>query len=424
MRPFIPLSTAAQVAAHLREEILRGGLRDELPGYRRLAERLGVNHKTMRAALVLLEEDGLLVPQGSGRCCRVLLEERLTPTGFRVSILPFEDDDRLVAYHRDIIDRLEQAGHVASFAEKTLSDLHFDVSRLARFVSKHPADAWVVIAGTRDVLEWFAGQPIPVFALAGRSAGLADRGCHDSEVARHRQGGVPTGGSRSPADRHAGARGPAQALSREGRNRPSWTHWRRWESRRGPTICPTGRTPSRISIAASTRSSGALHPRPCWSTRHRFSSPRSSSSPSGAWPRRGMSRCSVSIRTPASTGAARHRTHPLAIPAARVADRPLGRQRRTRRGRPSQYIHQGGVRRRGNHRACAGLMGFPWKRWGISGSLDFLRLVHPEVHGSLSPVRPGVVGNGGESDLITILSPTLGLDGGHSTQQIGVMAGC
>ncbi len=60
---------AAQVASHLRGEILRGGLRDELPGYRLLAERLGVNHKTMRAALVLLEEDGFLVPQGSGRNC-------------------------------------------------------------------------------------------------------------------------------------------------------------------------------------------------------------------------------------------------------------------------------------------------------------------------------------------------------------------
>ena len=172
MRPFIPLSTAAQVAAHLREEIVRGELKDEIPGYRRLAELLGVNHKTMRAALVLLEDEKLLVSQGSGRCCRVRLEEHHAPMGFHVSILPFEDDDRLVGHLRVTIDRLEQAGHVASFAGKTLSGLNFDVNRLAQFVRKHPADAWVVIAGSREILEWCAGQPVPFFALAGRSAGL------------------------------------------------------------------------------------------------------------------------------------------------------------------------------------------------------------------------------------------------------------
>ncbi len=172
MRPFIALSTAAQLAAHLREEILRGELKDNVPGYRRMAELHGVNHKTMRAALALLEEEGLLVSQGSGRCCRIQLKEGHTPKGFRVSILPYDDDDRMVGYHRTAIARLEQAGHVASFAEKTLSDLNFDVKRLARFVRKNPSDAWVVIAGTREVLEWFAEQPAPAFALAGRASGI------------------------------------------------------------------------------------------------------------------------------------------------------------------------------------------------------------------------------------------------------------
>ena len=172
MRPFIALSTAAQLAAHLREEILRGALRDELPGYRLLAGRMAVNHKTMREALRLLEEDGFLVPQGSGRRCRIRLPQGNAPTGFRVTILPFEEEDRRVAYHRDILDRLDRAGHAVAFADKSLADLDFNVRRLARFVRKHPTDAWVVVAGSRAVLEWFAEQPVPVFALAGRSAGL------------------------------------------------------------------------------------------------------------------------------------------------------------------------------------------------------------------------------------------------------------
>ena len=172
MKPFVPKSVAEQVAAHLRSEILRGGLRDEIPGYRLLAERLGVNHKTMRAALILLEKEDFLVSQGSGRCCKARLPESRNPAGFRVTILPFEEEDRRVSYHRDILDRLEKDGHAVAFAAKTLTDLHFDVNRVKRYVRDHPADAWVVIAGSRDVLEWFAQGDVPAFALAGRSAGL------------------------------------------------------------------------------------------------------------------------------------------------------------------------------------------------------------------------------------------------------------
>ena len=63
-------------------------------------------------------------------------------------------------------------GHAVAFAAKTLTDLNFDVNRVKRYVRDHPSDAWVVIAGSRAVLEWFARGDVPVFALAGRSAGL------------------------------------------------------------------------------------------------------------------------------------------------------------------------------------------------------------------------------------------------------------
>lgn len=160
------------MADHLRGEILRGELRDEIPGYRLLAERLGVNHKTMRSALGLLEREEFLISQGSGRCCIAQLPEEQNPTGFRVTILPYEDEDRSVFYHRDMIDQLDKNGHAVSFATKSLMDLKFDANRVKRHVLEHSADAWVVIAGSRAVLEWFAGENTPVFALAGRAEGL------------------------------------------------------------------------------------------------------------------------------------------------------------------------------------------------------------------------------------------------------------
>ncbi len=45
-----------------------------------------------------------------------------------------------------------------------------DVERVARYVKRNPADAWVVSAASREVLEWFASQPTPAIAMYGRSA--------------------------------------------------------------------------------------------------------------------------------------------------------------------------------------------------------------------------------------------------------------
>ena len=63
---------------------------------------------------------------------------------------------------------LSEVGHSPFFATKTLGDLGRDVKRVARFVEKTKADAWVVVSAPREVLEWFAARPEPAFALFGR----------------------------------------------------------------------------------------------------------------------------------------------------------------------------------------------------------------------------------------------------------------
>ena len=47
-----------------------------------------------------------------------------------------------------------------------------DVKRVARFVTANQADAWVIIAASREILEWFSSQSVAAFAFFGRSAGL------------------------------------------------------------------------------------------------------------------------------------------------------------------------------------------------------------------------------------------------------------
>lgn len=44
--------------------------------------------------------------------------------------------------------------------------------RVARLVADQPADAWVVSAGSREVLEWFSGRSVPAIAMYGRFSGL------------------------------------------------------------------------------------------------------------------------------------------------------------------------------------------------------------------------------------------------------------
>ena len=64
--------------------------------------------------------------------------------------------------------REQDTGHHPFYADKNLLNLDMDTRRVARFVNKTQANAWVVLGGSREVLAWFAAQNTPAFALAGQ----------------------------------------------------------------------------------------------------------------------------------------------------------------------------------------------------------------------------------------------------------------
>jgi LacI family transcriptional regulator len=68
--------------------------------------------------------------------------------------------------------RLVEAGHQAFYADRGLMDLGMDLGKVRRFVSRTEADAWLVQAAPREILEWFAGQNFPAFAFVGSFVGL------------------------------------------------------------------------------------------------------------------------------------------------------------------------------------------------------------------------------------------------------------
>jgi LacI family transcriptional regulator len=162
-----------QVAAYLRQELLQGRWSGEMPGRKQLAKLLGVSGKTVELALVLLENEGILVGRGTGRRRKIELPEELTkPTRLRVAILLYEPSDRSLDLFTDCKNELEAAGHTVFYAPSSLTEIKMDVQRLARMVEKTEADAWVVIAGTRDILRWFIQQKTPAFAVTGRRGTL------------------------------------------------------------------------------------------------------------------------------------------------------------------------------------------------------------------------------------------------------------
>jgi DNA-binding LacI/PurR family transcriptional regulator len=183
--PFFPTITE-QVATYLREELLRGRWSGEMPGQKKLAKLLGVSAQTVELALGVLEKDGVLVGQGTGRRRRILLPENHVPPALRVAVLAFDSPAREGDYMIELCHQLEMAGHVPFFTAKNLDELGSDVGRVARFVKKTEADAWIVCSASLDVLQWFVEYEKPAFALFGRRGTLPISGVGPDHVKANR----------------------------------------------------------------------------------------------------------------------------------------------------------------------------------------------------------------------------------------------
>jgi predicted transcriptional regulator len=166
------LSPSMQVAEHLKSEILRGRWRNEMPGVIRLSTELGVNRTTIEAGLRLLEKQGLLVPQGAGKQRHVVRpEDSLTPD-IQVTILLYQEEDTTDQLCVGLRHELDKTGFRARFAPKTLADLGMRPAAVAKLIDNTESDAWIVLAGSREVLECFADRGMPAFAMFGQRKGV------------------------------------------------------------------------------------------------------------------------------------------------------------------------------------------------------------------------------------------------------------
>ena len=196
MRHFRILTAAEQVAGHLRERLVDGRLRGEMPGVLKLEQELQVNRNTMEAALRLLEHEGWLAPQGAGKPRRIVAAKGRAREGLarRIGMLVCDAEDRRQDYLVRLEHELTADRHALVHAPKAMADLKMDVKRITRMVRRIKVDGWIVIAGSQELLSWFAARKTPVFALFGRRRELAIAGTGPdkppvyAEIVRHLTG--------------------------------------------------------------------------------------------------------------------------------------------------------------------------------------------------------------------------------------------
>ena len=143
-----------------------------MPGVAALAKQLGVDHKAVQAAMCLLEKEGVLAGQGPGRNRRIVAPSGKTARPTRIAILPYDPSDQFSTCIVELQHALAEAGHTVIMAGKSLIALRMDTARIARLVKQTDADAWIVQAGSLEVLQWFAAQSAPAIALFGRREGI------------------------------------------------------------------------------------------------------------------------------------------------------------------------------------------------------------------------------------------------------------
>ena len=183
MKPFRPLSTSDQLAQHLRAEITSGRLTGAMPGIKQIVQSLGVNSVAATKAVQQLEREGLIISQGDRRKRLISDQADSLPHSMRVGILYYDPHNLYRSDALELRQGMTDAGHTPLSAPKTMQDLGMDPQRIIRHVKSIEADAWIIYAGSFELLQWFAESDIPAFAIYGRLtsvniAGMAIRRTH------------------------------------------------------------------------------------------------------------------------------------------------------------------------------------------------------------------------------------------------------
>jgi LacI family transcriptional regulator len=189
-------SLVEQVANLVRRGLQQGDWADYLPGEITLSQQLKVSRPTLRAALEILQREGLIaVSQGSrrsitGRPTRVAASSGKKTVAVMAG-LPFHDLSPFSLYLINTLqEHLQDHGCKLHVHAEHRFGTNGSVRSIENLVAHTRADCWVLVGPSPVIVKWFAERNVPAIAAGGVEEGLdlPSMEVDNQAVARHAAG--------------------------------------------------------------------------------------------------------------------------------------------------------------------------------------------------------------------------------------------
>lgn len=185
--PFIPthpqLSTLrAQTAAILKEAILSGQWKEQLPSEAELCRLLKIGRVTVRSAMKDLAAQNLIAQGGKGRNHRIVTQPTSSPAQQKtkattiiryLSNQTFEQLGELTAkiYHATET-KLAERGYKLVFEHEPGLYARFSKNRLQQIATRPDTAGWILFRTTRQIQSWFQERGIPAVISGSAHPGI------------------------------------------------------------------------------------------------------------------------------------------------------------------------------------------------------------------------------------------------------------
>jgi DNA-binding LacI/PurR family transcriptional regulator len=171
------ISRSIEVAAFLRDRLMRGNWTQYLPGEMELARELQVGRNTIRAALVVLEKEGL-VRTSSGRRREVITPMKwVRPQFEKVAVMLMPSPWHTLAsstllWMDALRSRLHGAGWQLQLVINSAAFHRAPSAALESLLAQYPAAVWILFRSTAAMQRWFEKRQVRTVVAGSCHAGV------------------------------------------------------------------------------------------------------------------------------------------------------------------------------------------------------------------------------------------------------------